>query len=290
MLLLICAVIFWNRSLKREVSRRTNELALQQQQLLLADKMSSLGTLVSGVAHEINNPTGLILYNLPVLEKVYQTAEVSLEDKYLHEGDFFIGGLKYSILREESAKMFAEMQEGATRIKRIVDDLKDFARKDSSDLSGTLYLNDVVCSAVRLVDSSIKKATNRFSMDCSDSLPPFQGNSQRVEQVIINILLNACQALSDPDQGIYVKTYLDEKANELVLEIKDEGGGIASEHLAHLTDPFYTTKREAGGTGLGLSISAGILEEHQGRLDFNSELGVGTVVSMRLPKQKGTMT
>ncbi len=283
MVLIICTVMFWNRSLKREVARRTNEMALQQQQLIQADKMTSLGTLVSGVAHEINNPTGLILFNLPLLEKVYQAAEATLEERYQQQGDFFIGGLKYSVLREESAQMFSEMQDGATRIKRIVDDLKDFARKDSSELTETVSLNTVVQAAVRLVDNSIKQATGHFILHCCEPLPTFKGNSQRIEQVIINLLLNACQALSSPDQGIFIRTYRDEKADEIVLEVKDEGVGIAAEQLAHLTDPFYTTKREQGGTGLGLSISAGILEEHQGRLRFNSELGVGTAVSLHLP-------
>ncbi len=283
MVLVICTVVFWNRSLKREVARRTKEMALQQQQLIQADKMTSLGTLVSGVAHEINNPTGLILFNLPVLEKVFQAAEATLEERYQQQGDFFIGGLKYSALREESAQMFTEMQNGAMKIKRIVDELKDFARKASSELTEMVNLNQVVEAAVRLADNSIKKATSHFNICYYEPIPAFKGNSQRIEQVIINLLLNACQALSTADQGIFVRTYLNEKEHEIVLEVKDEGVGIAAEQLVHLTDPFYTTKREHGGTGLGLSISAGILEEHHGRLHFNSGSGVGTTVSIYLP-------
>lgn len=286
LILAICMVVFWNRSLKKEVERRSTELALQQQQLLQADKMASLGTLVSGVAHEINNPTGLILYNLSVLEKIYQTAESTLEQRYQEEGDFFIGGLRYSLLRAESAEVFSELKDGATRIKQIVDDLKDFARKDSVELNEFVNLNKVADAAVRLVKGSLKNVTCNIETSYCATLPEFIGNSHRIEQVIINLLLNAYQALTRPEQVVSVRTFVDAKENELVLEVNDEGVGIAAEQMAKLTDPFYTTKREQGGTGLGLSVSAGIIAEHQGRLLFASEPGVGTSVSICLPIQK----
>ncbi len=286
LILAVCTVVFWNRSLKQEVECRSTKLALQQQQLLQADKMASLGTLVSGVAHEINNPTGLILYNLSVLEKIYQTAESTLEQRYQEEGDFFIGGLKYSMLREESAEVFCELKDGATRIKQIVDDLKDFARKDSLELEEFVNLNKVAEAAARLVKSSLKKTTCNIETSYSASLPEFIGNSHRIEQVVINLLLNACQALTSHEQVISMRTFVDSKQQELVLEVQDEGVGIAADQLDKLTDPFYTTKREQGGTGLGLSVSAGIIAEHKGRMVFDSEPGVGTKVSIYLPIQE----
>ncbi len=285
LLLIFFATVFWNRSLKREVARRTAELKLQQQQLIQADKMTSLGTLVSGVAHEINNPTGLLLFNLPLLEKIYRVAEAELEEKYQREGEFTVGGLKYSLLREDARKMFTETQSSAVRIKRIVDDLKDFARKETSDLNEIIDLNEVVKVAVRLVQNSINKSTSCFHLEEQEALPTFHGNRQRIEQVIINLLLNACQSITSCGQGIWVRSYLDGESDEIVLEIQDQGKGIAPEHLSQLTDPFFTTKREQGGTGLGLSISAGIIAEHQGILEFQSELGVGTTVFMRVPRQ-----
>lgn len=283
LILAVCTFVFWNRSLKKEVERRSTELALQQQQLLQADKMASLGTLVSGVAHEINNPTGLILYNLPVLEKIYQTAEATLEQRYQEEGDFFIGGLKYSMFREESAEVFTELKDGATRIKQIVDDLKDFARKDSVELEEFVNLNKVADAAVRLVKGSLKKSTCNIETSYSATLPEFIGNSHRIEQVIINLLINACQALTSPEQIVAMRTFVNPQGNELILEVSDEGVGIAADQIVKLTDPFYTTKREQGGTGLGLSVSAGIIAEHRGRLVFDSEPGVGTRVSICLP-------
>jgi two-component system, NtrC family, sensor kinase len=283
LLLVLGATVIWSRTLKKRVDAATEELRQHQQQLIQADKMASLGILVSGVAHEINNPTGLILLNLPVLKKAYRAAEQSLEERFEENGDFMIGGLRYSLLREETPRMFDEMQDGARRIKRIVDDLKDFARKDDSDLNESVDLNAVVHASVRLVENSIKKATRRFEISWAGSLPHCRGNVQRIEQVVVNLILNACQALPSPDKRILVSTSFDAANNEIIFAVQDEGVGIPDEHLSHLTDPFFTTKRDVGGTGLGLSVSAGIVKDHQGRLEFSSEQGIGTTVTMVLP-------
>jgi two-component system NtrC family sensor kinase len=283
LLILLGGAAVWTRTLQKEVANRTEELRLQQQQLIQADKMAALGILVSGVAHEINNPTGLILMNVPVLARAYQAVTASLDERFRAEGDFLIGGLPYSQVREELPRMIQEMGDGANRIKRIVEDLKHFARRDSSALEEAVDLNAVVQAAVRLVDNSIRKATTRFGIAYGEGLPTFRGNSQRIEQVVVNLLLNACQALPDAQRAIQVATAHDPLRGGVVLTVKDEGVGIPAEHLSHLTDPFFTTKREQGGTGLGLSVSAGIVKEHQGRIEFRSAVGEGTTVTVALP-------
>jgi polar amino acid transport system substrate-binding protein len=287
LLLLLGGVAVWTRTLQKEVAHRTEELRLRQQQLIQADKMASLGILVSGVAHEINNPTGLILMNVPVLRRAYQSVEAALDARFREEGDFMIGGLPYSQLREELPHMLQEMADGANRIKRIVDDLKHFARRDSSALDEVVDLNAVVQAAVRLVDASIRKATTGFRVDYGEVLPRFRGNAQRIEQVVVNLLLNACQALPDPQRRIRVATFHDASRGEVVLTVEDEGVGIPQEHLSRVTDPFFTTKRELGGTGLGLSVSAGIVKEHEGRMAFHSVVGAGTTVTVSLPVRGG---
>lgn len=282
MLLIICTVMFWNRSLKREVARRSNEMALQQQQLIQADKMASLGILVSGVAHEINNPNSLALLNMPIVIEAYEDSQEVLEAYYREHGDFTLGGLDYSVMREELPLMLREMKAGAESIKRIVEDLKDFARQEDSTSRESVDLNKVTQAAVRLVDNSIRKATSRFSLSYAVELPPILGNAQRIEQVLINLILNACQALTSQDQGIFVATRYDPSRGVMVT-VRDQGCGIAPEHLAHLTDPFFTTKRETGGTGLGLSVSATIVQQHGGSMDFESTPGNGTTVSLAFP-------
>jgi signal transduction histidine kinase len=297
LLAILVGTVIWSRTLQKRVAQRTEELALEvserkraldelklhQDKLIQADKMSSLGILVAGVAHEINNPNGLILLNMPILREVYQDAEEVLEARFHDQGDFTLGGLPYSRMRKEVPCLLEEMQEGANRIKRIVEELKDFARQDTSAASEAVDLNAVVQAAVRLVESSIRSATSRFETRYSSGLPLIQGNAQRIEQVAVNLLLNACQALPDAERRITLETFHDQETEAVILRIADEGVGIAPEHIPHLTDPFFTTKRESGGTGLGLSVSATIVKEHGGSLEFASEPGTGTVVTLTLP-------
>jgi polar amino acid transport system substrate-binding protein len=302
LLLILAATVVWSRTLQKRVALRTQELAreaaerkraleelrLHQDKLIQADKMTSLGILVSGVAHEINNPNGLILLNMPILKEVYQDAVEVLESRFQVSGDFPLGGLPYSRMRNEVPYMLDEMLEGSKRIKRIVEELKDFARKDDNSGNDLFDLNQVAQAAVRLVESSIRKATVNFSAEYADEIPLVRGNTQRIEQVVVNLLLNACQALPNTECRIALATFRVSNARIVVLTITDEGVGIASEHIPRLTDPFFTTKRETGGTGLGLSVSAGIVNEHGGSLKFNSTPGAGTTVILTLPAAEET--
>jgi polar amino acid transport system substrate-binding protein len=265
-------------------------LRLNQQQLVQADKLAALGVLVSGVAHEINNPTGLILLDVPILKRAHADTARILQAHYTAEGDFSIGGLPYSEMRVEIPRILDEMQEGAQRIKRIVNDLKDFARRDDLADKTALDLNTVIQTAVRLVDPTIRKATNHLRVDYAEGLPPVRGNSQRIEQVVVNLILNACQSLPDMERGISITTRFNQSTSSVMLIVRDEGVGIAAEHLSRLTDPFFTTKRESGGTGLGLSVSDGIVKDHGGQLSFDSRPGAGTVVTLALPASREEQT
>ncbi|HBA87880.1 MAG TPA: histidine kinase [Geobacter sp.] len=296
LVLLLGGFALWSRTLHRQVALRTadltreiaerrqveEELRLNQQQLVQADKMAALGVLVSGVAHEINNPTGLILLEVPILKRFHADAVKILEGYYQENGDFTCGGLPYSRMRQEVPKSLAKIHDAGKRIKRIVDDLKDFARRDTTDCNEILDLNVAAQAAVRLVEPTIRKATTRFSAEYRKSLPRIRGNRQRIEQVLVNLILNACQALPDSGRGIELVTWHDAFNGMVVLRLRDEGTGIAPEHLSRLTDPFFTTKQDQGGTGLGLSVSAGIVKEHGGNLEFRSD-GNGTIVTLTLP-------
>jgi polar amino acid transport system substrate-binding protein len=254
-----------------------------QAQLVQADKLAALGVLVSGVAHEVNNPNGYILLNMPVLKDVYLDAVELFERRFREEGDFVVAGLRWSQLREELPAMLDEMLEGARRIKRIVEDLKDFARREDAPRHEPVELNDLVRTAARLLDARIKKATHRFELALAGGLPRVLGNRQRIEQVVVNLVLNACEALPDPDRAIRVSTRHDREAGLVHVAVEDEGVGIPPEHLARVTDPFFTTKRDQGGTGLGLSVSAAIVKEHGGTLEFRARPSGGTAAVLSLP-------
>ena len=182
--------------------------------------------------------------------------------------------------------MLEEMQEGAMRIKRIVNDLKDFARREEGAAKALIDVGDCSRKAVRLVEATIRKHTDQFSARYEEDLPLVWGNSQRIEQVVVNLVINACQALPDRNRAIEVTTRHDVEAGRVILCVRDEGTGIPPEHLPHLTDPFFTTKRETGGTGLGLSVSAGIVKEYGGSLTFDSAPGRGTTACLELPVPK----
>jgi len=297
LVLLLGGFALWSRTLHRQVALRTadltreiaerthaeEELLLNQQQLVQADKMAALGVLVSGVAHEINNPTGLILLEVPTLKRAYTDIAKILEAYYRENGDFRCGGLTYSRMREELPRSLDKLQDAGKRIKRIVDDLKDFARQGETACNEIVDLNSVAQAAVRLVEPTIRKATRCFSADYAEHIPAVRCNSQRIEQVLVNLILNACQALPDSSRCIYLTTGHDPYLRTVTFRLRDEGSGISPEHLARLTDPFFTTKREMGGTGLGLSVSAGIVKEHGGTLEFESIPGRETVVTLTLP-------
>jgi polar amino acid transport system substrate-binding protein len=235
------------------------------------------------VAHEINNPTGLILLDLPLMKKAHRDIQPILDEHYRLEGDFLLAGVPYSEMSAEMARMLDEMQDGAQRIKRIVNDLKDFARRDDTGDKTAIDLNETVRTALRLVEPTIRRSTSRCRVELEDDIPAVVGNTQRIEQVVVNLVLNACQALPDQERGITVTTRFNRTTSNALLVVRDEGIGIAAEHLSKLTDPFFTTKRDSGGTGLGLSVSAGIVKEHGGTLTFDSTPGSGTAVTLSLP-------
>ena len=264
--------------------KRAEELAKsQERQLLQADKMATLGILVSGVAHEINNPNNFIMLNAKILSRVWDDITPILEEHYKSQGDFTLAGMPYTKAHSRIAQLIAGISEGAERIQKIVQNLKDFARQDRGDLDQPVDINAVIRSAVLIVSNLIKKSTDRFSVEYGENLPRIRGNFQQLEQVIINLITNSCQALPNKERGIIVSTSFARDSKHIIVKVQDEGIGIPSENLKHILDPFFTTKRDSGGTGLGLSVSYSIVKNHSGDLNFTSESGKGTTAIIRLP-------
>lgn len=266
---------------KKKIEAQTK---MQQEQLMQTDKMISLGTLVSGVAHEINNPISSVMLNIQVFDKLWHSVQPILDSHYELHQDLEVGTMAYPQLRERMPRLLLYSQEGVERVKRIVDDLREFSGHKPSDLRETVNLNQVVEKAIGLISSLIKKATCNFQVIYSENLPTIQGNSQRLSQVVINLIVNACQALTDPKQSLRIITGYIEESEEIFLEVRDMGPGMTPEILARIKDPFFTTKRDSSGTGLGLSISDTIIRNHGGWLDFRSTLQEGTTATILLPR------
>lgn len=292
-------LISWSNSLMGEVTesgihivsigmditdrRRAEEEAdLRRRQLLEADKMASLGVLASGIAHEVNNPNNFIMMNAPILRTAWRDISPILEKYYDECADFSVANMPYSEMRSEIPRLFDGIEAGAERIRKIVMNMKNYARRDTPDRPEPVDMNDVVTAAVSLLSHEIKKSTRSIGVETCERAA-VRGNTQRLEQVIVNLVQNACQSLPDRSKGVSIKVSHDGRKKEVVVSIVDGGVGIKPEHMDHIFEPFFTTKSDIGGTGLGLSVCASIVKEHGGRLEFDSEPGRGTEVRLTLP-------
>jgi len=255
----------------------------QQLQLLQADKMTSLGVLVSGVAHEINNPNNLVMFNSDLIAQVFKDMLPALDEYYASHPDQKLGGLPYKETRKEMEGMLNGITIGAQRIRDIVAGLKEFARVDPGNLNQEVHVNDVVKSALLIVGNLIRKSTDNFTVEYDDRIQSIKGNIQQIEQALINLLTNACQALPDRTRSIRLHTLHDHEAKQVKVIVSDEGIGMSAEVQQRLFDPFFTTKRDQGGTGLGLSVTYNIVQAHHGKLQVESEEGKGTTITLSLP-------
>jgi signal transduction histidine kinase len=253
---------------------------IKSEQLIHADKMASLGILVSGIAHEINNPNNFILLNINLLSKVWEDVKPVLNQYYDENGDFALGGMSYKKFIEKIDKSYEGIRIGSERIKKIIDNLNNYSRYPSTEYK-KISLNEVVEVAVSITNNFIKKSTDNFTINYSKGFPLVFGSINRLEQVVINLINNACQSLRSKNEAISINTF--EENNKAIIEVMDEGEGIDEKDLKHIFDPFYTTKREKGGTGLGLSISYNIVKNHKGDFKIESEKGKGTKARIYLP-------
>jgi PAS domain S-box-containing protein len=265
-------------------SKEAEELAvLQQRKLIQADKMATLGILVSGMAHEINNPNNYIILNAQAFQAMWQDMEPVLESFAKDNPDYAVHGLAYSELKKEIPGMLNGIANGALRIKHIVQNLKDFSRMEPDDMSQKIEIAKVLEAAQVILSNMIKKSTNELRIKIDPDVPSIRGNFQRIEQVIINLLTNACQANDDRNKPICAEVKHNKINNEIIVIVTDQGPGINDSNMKRIFDPFFTTKRTEGGTGLGLAVSYSIVKDHGGDLRLESAEGKGTSAILTLP-------
>jgi signal transduction histidine kinase len=255
-----------NKTLEARVEERTRELRETQAQLVQSEKMRSLGQLVAGVAHELNNPIGFVHANLQLLEE-------NVERLMRTDGD----PARRLRARDAIEKLLARSQEGAGRVKRIVQDLRTFSRTDQAELT-QVSLNDAIERTLTLIEPRTKTGI-AVERDLGE-LPDVRCYAGQLNQVFMNLLMNACDAL-DGSGKITVRTRPADDG--VVLEFSDDGPGMSPEVSSRVFEPFFTTKPVGKGTGLGLSISHGIVERHGGTMSVESMLGRGAKFTIRLP-------
>jgi PAS domain S-box-containing protein len=266
-----------------EKLRLEEEIRATQAKLIQTNKMTSLGMLSSSVAHEINNPNNCISVNASMLSEVWRDTDTILKRFHAENGEFNLRGVPYPQMQQVIPRLFNGVIEGSRRIGMIINNMKDFVREDKRGHDRDLDINKLIQSAASILWHKIHKYTDNFVMDLDEELLPARGNAQQIEQVIINLIMNALQALPDMDKEVCVRTACDRGSGEIVITVRDEGEGMAESVMARLREPFFSTRLDKGGTGLGLYISDSIIKEHKGTLEFASELGKGTVATIKLP-------
>ncbi len=267
-----------------EVASDISESVILREEAMRSARLASLGELAAGIAHEINNPNGVIMHSAPILQEIMRSVLPLLDEFAQENGDFVLGRMPYSQIRTRLEKLPERIIEGSQRIKFIVDDLKDFVRDEGDEKQLAVDLNQALETAVRLTANTVKQATNNFSLSYAADLPLFAGSVQRIEQVIVNLIMNSCQALPDNSASIDISTRYEKDKECIELIIVDQGCGISERDIIQVTNPFFTTKRSTGGTGLGLSISSRIIKEHNGNMYIDSMLHSGTTIIVSLPK------
>ncbi|MGO4380174.1 ATP-binding protein [Pseudoduganella sp. RAF53_2] len=281
-----------NETLEKEKERQAElirKLGEAQNQLLQSEKMASIGVLAAGVAHEINNPVGFVNSNLSSLQR-YAGALLKLLDGYeeaaarLGDADQqTLAALRREVdadyVREDLGCLLSESMDGLDRIKRIVQDMKDFSHVGAGDV--------LVSSIEAGLDSTLNVVWNELKYKAEvvkeyGGVAPIECIPSQLNQVFMNLLVNAAHAIRERGR-ITVRTRQD--AQNVTVEVSDTGGGIPEENLGRIFEPFFTTKPVGKGTGLGLSLSYGIVQKHGGRIEVDSIIDKGTTFRIILPRQ-----
>lgn len=240
-------------------NRMAEELEARQEQIIHSRKIASLGTLVSGVAHELNNPINNIILTI----------------------DSLIGGRNIS--EERRLSMLNDILTQAVRASEIVKNLLDFSRSNRAIIED-LDITQLLRETIQISENQIAVNNVKLRVDLATDLPVVRGNRQALQQVFINLLTNAVHAM--PSGGDLLVRAVTESHRKIVIDVRDTGSGISEEHLPYIFDPFFTTKEVGKGTGLGLSVSYGIINKHGGRITVDSTPGKGSTFTVVLPAKE----
>jgi two-component system NtrC family sensor kinase len=253
----------FTHELEEKVEERSRQLTAAQAKLIQSDRLASLGQLSASVAHEINNPISGVLNLSMLLQRMLRNGSIPPERA------------------EEFQRYLTQISEETARVGRIVKDLLAFSRRPAPQNSQA-DLNLLLRNTISLLSHKLELGNVRVRLDVDESLPSITCDSAQMQQVIINLVMNAAEAM--PAGGeVVVRTRLMTDSDEVLIEVSDQGGGIPQAIRPRIFDPFFTTKEEGKGVGLGLSVVYGIVEAHGGSIDVRSHEGAGTTFIVCLP-------
>lgn len=279
----------------QEVKKSYEQLKQTQSQLFQSEKLASIGQLAAGVAHEINNPVGFISNNMEILQEYIQNYTKILRiidnlKRQIEDGDIekarstiaelkkFEEEINLDYIMNDVNTLLEHSSRGLERIRKIVMDLRTFAREENAETMELVKIEEIIDSILSIVQSEIKYKAE-LSKEYTDT-PLIKGNAQRLGQVFINLLVNASQSIEEKGK-ITIKTYRQDKF--VCIDVVDTGKGISPENMKKIFDPFFTTKPVGQGTGLGLSVSYEIVKKHGGEIKVQSKVGEGTTFTVKVP-------
>lgn len=273
-----------------ELTELNAKLSAAQAQLVQSEKLASIGQLAAGVAHEINNPIGYIFSNFNTLSSyldqlftmlsAYEAAEASVAAPGIAAGLVALRKeVELDFLKEDIPTLMNESKEGIIRVRKIVQDLKDFSRVQGDQEWQWANLHQGIDTTLNIVANEVKYKADVVKL--YGDIPEIECLPSEINQVVMNLVVNAAHAIGTTRGTITIRTRAD--GNQVVLEVADTGSGISKENISRIFDPFFTTKPVGQGTGLGLSLSYGIIQKHQGRIEVESEPGQGTTFRISLP-------
>lgn len=249
-----------------------------------SERLQSLGQLVAGVIHELNNPLTIVNANLQILAE-YVEQQARLLEMYRSLGvntkevDEYIEEIEADYLTQEVPRVLASCREGASRARSLVDELRRFSIANQHEVV-LIDLRSLLTSTVRLVESSYR-ARVEFRVEFGQ-LPPITGVTGHIQQVFMNLIVNGCQAI--PEKGVLtLRSRV--TGDEVIVEVADTGAGISADVMPQIFEPYFSTKGPCEGTGLGLPITKRIIEKHGGRLEVHSVVGEGTIFRVFLPRE-----
>ena len=258
------------------VSDITENIKLRDE-ALIQSRLAALGEMAASVAHEINNPAGLIGHNMDFIKKSVAAVFNVLESS---QNIGSVSGIALNIFKEELQDSEKIIDDSLLRIRDVINDLKEYGAPRNNSYQKT-DIKECVENVVRMSSFFIKKWTANFSFDiCGDDFSAY-ANPIHIEQVVLNLIQNSCFALTDREQ--FIKCILEKEGSFIKIIVEDSGCGMTEETAKNACKAFYTTRKDAGGTGLGLSIAMRIIKEHKGTMTIESRYGVGTSVTIILP-------
>lgn len=265
--------------------RDITRVKLLEKKVAHSERLASLGLLVGAVTHEINNPNNFISFNLPILREYLDGIMPVLDEHYRgQDTEPRLFGLTYSQFRQDMLDLIDNMQHGSRRIAQTVAGMRELIREDKRADIVAASLADIASKAAMLCGAKLKNRVRTVSLVIPEDYPALHTDPATLERILIILLVNAAEAADKEDASVVLEAALGADWQErFVIEVRDNGCGIAPEHIEKIFDPFFTTRPEAGGTGLGLYLCRDMVESLGGRVRVNSRIGAGTTVRLALP-------